>query len=331
MTRTSGFALITVMIAVLVLSAVAVGLAMSVQTEARIQRTNFDAVQAEQLAQSGQEFAAFLTARGLTGAPDFLAGLPFEVVDRGFHYRAQTPSGSVDIYFEADNGKLNLNVAPPEVMRNFFALWTGDRPRAELMTAAIEDWRDADSDVRPNGAEAVSYAPLGFSPRNGQIGIADLPLIRGLDMTDFTLSAISNATQTTIRPSIDSYFTAAGTGAAINANFAPELILRAIPGIDDSFAAAIVAARRERLFENANDLQARSGLGPDSPAWPYLTFSRIAPATRTVARVNSNGLMRSERRVAYAFTVTNFLTGGLDTASAIGRRETDLFANSAGP
>src|SRR5262249_46615819 len=92
----AGIALLAVMTALVVLSAVAVTLAVSVQTEARIDNADLDALQAEELARSGQEIAVFLQARGLTTNRDFLAGLPFEAVVPGFHYRVPTSTGTVD-------------------------------------------------------------------------------------------------------------------------------------------------------------------------------------------------------------------------------------------
>src|SRR5215467_9517659 len=104
MKSNAGIALIAVMAALMVLSAIALGLAASVRTEARIDAVDWDALQAEELARSGQEFAAFLETRGLSKSPDFMAGLPFEAPMPGFHYRAQLTTGVVDIYFESDNG-----------------------------------------------------------------------------------------------------------------------------------------------------------------------------------------------------------------------------------
>src|SRR5262245_61052577 len=236
----AGVALLAVMTALVVLSAVAVTLAVSVQTEARIDNTELDGLQAEELARSGQEIATYLQARGLTTNHDFLAGLPFEAVVPGFHYRVPTPSGTVDIYFEGDSGKINPRTAPPELINSFFTLWTGDSARAQVITDSIADWCDVDNDARPNGAEAPFYASLNIAPRNTAMGIADLPFIRGMTANDFQLKLRQMGQQNEIRPSVDSYLTDSPTGPAINVNFAPELMLRAIPGLSASEAAALV-------------------------------------------------------------------------------------------
>jgi len=317
--NTKGIALIAVMAALMLLSAIALGLATSIQTEARIDSADWDGLQAEELARSGQEFAAFLEARGLKKTPDFMAGLPFEAVTPGFHYRAQLTTGAVDMSFEADNGKLDLTSAPPEVLTNFFTLWTGDFTKAQLITAAIEDWRDPDNDVRPNGAEIATYAPLGYAPRNSALGLADAPMIRGLGAADFTLKASQQNGRVGIRNGLDSFLTTAGTGSVINANFAPELILRSVPGLSEAQVEAIIAGRTDHPFEDANDFQARAGVAPNAPVWRYLSLARGASAISSVAHLKSSGLSRSERRVMFNFNSYSIVTGLPETRFALGR------------
>jgi general secretion pathway protein K len=317
----SGVALIAVLVGLMVLSAVAVGLAVSVQTEARTEAADFEAVQAEELAKSGHEFASLLESRGLTRGPDLFAGLPVEAITPELHYRVQLMSGTVDIYFESDNGKIDLSSAPPEVITNFFSLWTGDVAQAQFISAAIEDWRDADNDVRPNGAETPFYAASNYAPRNGPLGIADAPLIRGISLEDFQLKFFSDAQQGRLRESLDAYVAFGGVGNLVNPNFAPELVLRSIPGLTDSAIDSILARRDEHFFTSSEDLQTIVGLRTDTPAWRYLSFSRVAPATRTVAKLKANGIVRSERRVVYSFVSLDMFTGLYDTKSAIGRIE----------
>jgi general secretion pathway protein K len=315
----SGIALIAVMAALMVLSAIAIGLAASVQTEARIDAADFDGIQGEELARSAQEFALFLETRGLKKTPDFLAGLPFEAVTPGFHYRSDLPTGSVDIYFEADNGKIDLSAAPPELLTNFFAMWTGDFTKGQFITAAIEDWRDSDDIVRPNGAEAESYADLGYLPRNSGVGLADAPLIRGMSMDDFQLKVSRQNERTALREGLDAYLTPAATGSVINPNFAPEMVLRSIPGINESQVMAILSRRSQRPFDDPNDLQATIGLPSNAPAWRYLTLSRIGSAVSAIAQLKSTGFVHKERRVMFGFNGYNIATGLPELKSVLGR------------
>jgi type II secretory pathway component PulK len=319
MTGRSGIALIAVMAALMVMSAMGLALAVAVQAEARMDRADFDALQAEELARSGHEFAAFIEARGLTKTADFLAGSPFEAVTPGFHYRAHTPSGVVDIYFEADNGKINLSSAPADLIRNFFELWSGDPVNAARLAAAVEDWRDPDNDLRPDGAEAADYSGAGFSPRNSALGIADLPLIRGFRPADFQLKLLHGETGPEFREPLGAFYTDAAAGNAVNVNFASELMLRAVPGLTDRQIAGTINGRKNRLFDDPNDFQARGGIPPDSPAWRYLTVARSAPAVLAVARLNGSGVVRRERRVVYSFS--DFFSPTVEPRSAIGEIE----------
>jgi hypothetical protein len=257
--------------------------------------------------------------RGLRKTSDFLAGLPFDAVVPGYHYRAQLPPGVVDMYFEADNGKLDLSAAPEEVLINFFTLWTGDVTKAQQITAAIEDWRDSDNDVRTNGAEAAAYAPLNYAPRNGQLGIADAPLVRGLGLDDFQWKASRENGAAVLRESLDQYITSAGAGSTINPNFAPELLLRAVPGLSDSQVSTILSTRVERPFEDMNDLRSRIGLSPDSAVLRYLAVARNAPTVSSIARLKSAGVRRSERHVMFTFSALNLFNGLMETKSSLGR------------
>jgi hypothetical protein len=318
--RQSGVALIAVLVGLMVLSAVAFGLAVSVQTEARTEAADFEGLQAEELAKSGQELASFLEGRGLTRGPAVLAGLPIEAITPGFHYRAQPQSGAIDIYFESDNGKIDLSSAPTEILANFFSLWTGDVVQAENITAAIEDWRDVDNDVRPNGAEVAFYAPFNIAPRNTVLGIADAPLIRGIRPDDFQLKFLQSTREERLRESLEAYV-ASGNVGPINPNFAPELVLRSVPGLTEANVSSILAVRNERVFTSPDDFLSGIGLRADSPAWRYLTFERSAPATTTIAKLKSSGITRSVRRVTYSFGTMNPLTGNYETNYAIGRVE----------
>jgi type II secretory pathway component PulK len=321
MNRRSGIALIAVMAALMILSTIALGLAAAVQTEARFNRTDFDALEAEELARSGHEFAAFIEARGLGNNVVFPAELHIEVITPGYQYRAQTPNGVVDIYFEGDNGRINLSSAAPDLIKHFFELWAGDGVRAAGLAAAFEDWRDPDSDVRQDGAEAADYSASGFSPRNAGVGVADLPLIRGFRAADFQLSLEYASNEPRLREPIGSFITDAATGNAVNPNYAPELILRSVPALTERQIEGIAHGRKERPFRDMNDLQARGGVPPDSPALRYLTTARAAPAVLAVARLNANGVMRRERRVVYSFSFSNFFSGAVEPRSAVGKIE----------
>lgn len=322
--RTSrGMALVAVLAGLMVLSAVGLGLALSVHTEARIQFANFEGLQAEQLARSGQEMVSLLEARGYTSTE--LAGTPVEVVTPGFRYRMQFDSGAVDIDLEADNGKVDLNGAPEDLVANFFTLWTGDPARGGMIAAAIQDWRDADSDPRPNGAEAAFYAGTGVAPRNTIVGVSDLAFIPGIRADDLSVKALKDENGMRLREGLDSYITPAGLSASVNPNFASVLVLRSIPDLSESAANVIIARRSERPFTDLNDFQARAGIRPDSAVWRYFTLDRRPAAVLTTAKLKGQNISRTERRVTYAFTAYDPGTGEYESKVALGRIQRDSY------
>jgi hypothetical protein len=78
------------------------------------------------------------------------------------------PGGTALVTFYREAGKIDLNTATPELIYALFAAngWTDKDARA--IADRIADWRDADGEVRPEGAERSQYeaAGLPYGPRN---------------------------------------------------------------------------------------------------------------------------------------------------------------------
>src|SRR5262245_13866850 len=153
----SGFALLLVLWTLVMLSAVALSLAASVGTEVRASQDSWNDLQAERLATSGHELAAYLETRALGTPIEDLTGLPVEAVISGLSYRAASDAVSVDIVLEGENGKFDVLSAPEEETAAFFTSWTGDPARGREIAASIADWMDNDDEIRPFGAETTAY------------------------------------------------------------------------------------------------------------------------------------------------------------------------------
>jgi type II secretory pathway component PulK len=321
-----GFAILIVLWIVAILSAIALGSLSLIKTEARIATADQSVLVAEQLARSGQEMAAYLAARRLGTSTEDLSGLPVESVIPGLHYRIHFPNGTVDLYLEAETGKINPGTADPVVLQNFFTLWTGSSDEGRRLTAAIQDWRDGDSDERDEGAEAPFYSNLGYLPRNAAFGIGDLPLVRGLSFGDFRARYLKTSSGWEARDGLANFMTWSPINGTINPNFAPELILLSIPGLDSQQAATIVQMRRSRLFQSADQLAAAGGIAAESPAWRYLSFERnTAAAVLTIGRADTGTVVRSERRVYQRFSNLNLATGILEGQMALAFVEHNTF------
>src|SRR5262249_9894192 len=253
----------------------------------------------EQLALSGQDIISFLATRGLGSPAENLLGTPVTAVTRGFHYTIRLETGTVDAYLESDNGKLNLATANPQFVQNFWANWTGDSGRAAAISSAIVDWRDVDDVTQAGGVEKVEYDGLGYRPRNAGLRMADLALIRGLGRPDFEPKlAKGNEAQGPIR--FSDFITSGPVGTAINPSFAPELILKSVPGLSEADVQIIKMARKGTVFGNPDQFLQATGidLSQRPELQPYISFGRgNTPAVLTIAQLNGSAVRRSVRRV----------------------------------
>ncbi len=116
------------------------------------------------------------------------------------------------------SAQLNVNLAPPAILR----VALGDS-----LADALLDWRDADNDPQANGAETEWYREHRRAlPRNGPLAsAAELRLVRGFEVIALDL------------------FTTRGDGR-INPAIAPASLVRALPGVDETALGAIAARGR---------------------------------------------------------------------------------------
>jgi type II secretory pathway component PulK len=85
------------------------------------------------------------------------------------------------IAVEDDRGKIPINALAAAQVRTMFALLGANGGQLDQLVDSFLDWRDADSDVRPLGAEAGFYAARHLVPRNGPLRAVDeMGEIRGL-------------------------------------------------------------------------------------------------------------------------------------------------------
>jgi type II secretory pathway component PulK len=135
--------------------------------------------------------------------------------------------------------ELNVNLAPPSLLRAALG---------DTLADALLDWRDADDDARPSGAERDWYRQYRrASPRNGPLAdAAELRLIRRFES----------------RPLAG--LTTRGDGR-INPNLAPIEIVAALPGLDDPVTISALATGRSAGTDDVvRSLDALIGLVPPS-------------------------------------------------------------------
>jgi len=134
---------------------------------------------------------------------------------------------AVTVTARSEATKIDLNRANPALLRAFLFA-ASQRPKfADRITDEILDWRDADSDPRPHGAETANYLFAGrtYGPTNGnfasvsEIGLLldggdDLVTCLGPDVTVF--SGRSDVEPSNASPRVRAAVAAAG-GAASSA------------------------------------------------------------------------------------------------------------------
>jgi len=322
-----GFALILVLWAITILSAIVLTFLNDVGAETKSALIERESIAAEQLALSGQEVISFLATRSLGTPAENLMGTPVTVVTPGFHYQIRLETGTVDAYLESDTGKINLATANPQLIQNFWTNWTQDATRATAISSAVLDWRDADDVTQAGGTEAVEYDGLGYRPRNGGLRAADLALIRGLAGPDFEPKlARGNQAEGPIR--LTDFVTSGPVGTAINPSFAPELVLRSVPGLSETEVQTIRMARKGTVFGNPDQFRRATGidLSERPELQTYISFGRgNAPAVLTIAQLTGSAVRKSVRRVDFAFTTVNMATGLLEYPLARAAVQRDVF------
>jgi general secretion pathway protein K len=187
-------------------------------------------------------------------------------VDREFADLRDVPLGSARFGVALTNlsGRLDLNQAEPATLVGLFSQFTS-LAAAGAVVDALQDWRDADDLVRPQGAENDSYRQAGspYVPRNAPLNRLDeFRRVRG----------VTDALWLAVAP----YVTVDGD-LLIDINAAPEAVLAAVPGIGPEGARTLVSQRTGGLFSSVAEVQ--SLLGRDgrtaAPSIPRLT---VAPS-----------------------------------------------------
>jgi general secretion pathway protein K len=294
----SGFALLLVLWTLVILSAIALTLAASAGTEIRSSQDSWNDLQAERLASSGHELAAYLETRALGTNAEDLTGLPVQPVVAGMNYRIAVDAGTIDIRFEGDNAKFDVAAATEAANVAFFTSWTGDPNRGREIAASIADWIDANDEPRPFGAESEYYRSRGYRPRNSGLGMADLFLVKGLTPEDFKPVVTGSGNRLSLRTPLARMITAVPSGNRVNPNYASPSVLQSLTGMTPETAATILADRERSAFSSPQDFSNRIGIPPNSPLLASLTFDRgAAPAVLSVGHVRNSTRNRTERRV----------------------------------
>ena len=164
--RERGIALVSVIWASVLISTIAGSLVHSTRTDLRIARNTIANAQARALADGGVYLAIGLLLESQRDRDRRWDG---EAFTRTF------ADGSTTISVVDEAGKIDVNEASPDLLRELFLAHELPFDRSQALADAVVDWRDPDSSRRPAGAEVADYRSAGLSvePRNAPFLMID--------------------------------------------------------------------------------------------------------------------------------------------------------------
>jgi general secretion pathway protein K len=217
-----GIALISVLWITGLLAVMAASFASSSRTEARLAHNHEESAKAEALADAAVHRAVF-------GLLDFDPDTAWRAGQAAYSFALG--EGDVQVWIEDEDGKIDLNAAPLELLAGLFLALQLPEEQARLLADRIGDFRDDDSDPEPLGAEDDAYFGAGLAQ-----GAADRPLA-----TESELLRVLGMTQTLyeqVRPYVTVYSGAEG----IDPTRASRAVLQALPGIPPELVEALLTA-----------------------------------------------------------------------------------------
>jgi general secretion pathway protein K len=220
-----GVALILVLWVIALMSVLLGSFALIARTENLQARHLLDATTGRYAAEAGLERAAFELHN-----PDPLT----RWVGDGRPYEFVFDNAKVVVELTDESGKIDVNSAGDELLQGLFVSVGASADQAAELSDAIQDWRDADDDARPHGAEASQYKAqrLPYVPRNAPFQtVSEVQQVLGMNYELYAK----------IEPAITIY---AG-GTAPNPAYAPLQALLALPGMTPELAQQIIAARQQ--------------------------------------------------------------------------------------
>ncbi len=307
--RERGAVLVVVLWVVLAISLLALSFSASVRTEVDAARNVVEQKQAFYMARAGIEYAVYRLLEQQSAffgtqrqaqleldptMPEILTG----------PLRLELAGGAADIELVDESGKINVNLAPDNLIFNVLLMIGVPGPQADVITDSIGDWLDPDNLIRPFGAEDGYYASLD-SPYPIKNGPFDLPeellLVRGVTPEIYygRKTTAENGEPVELY-GLQNYFTTFSTVNRIDVNSAPIPVLAAIPGLDFGTALMIDQVRRQAPLRDVAELsQTIPGIGGE--VLNFLAVVRSGVYTvQSTGRVNGSQVVSRIRAVIRA-------------------------------
>jgi DNA uptake protein ComE-like DNA-binding protein len=258
-------ALLVVLWTVALMVLLVITLSNSVQVEVRTATYRKEAAQAYSLACGGVEAAIFEIAYPPTG--DQKAS-PIWTWQKG-QRDAVVPfkGGRAKLQIVSDTGKLNINSVSQEQLTRLFRAQGMDSAGARELARAIVAWRTPPQNDDEDASESRGY------PHHGPFGYTEEVLqVPGMSRGVFYGTAEVDQ-QGKVQPRLGiGEDLRVGTGQPqLDINYASELALRSVPGIDAYLAHAIIREREREPFKTVAEITDRIPKSLPDEALSYLT------------------------------------------------------------
>ena len=292
--RQHGFALIIALWAGVLLSVIAAHFVLGARAESRLAGNVVEGARAEALADAGVRRGILALLAG-DGDARWIAD--------GRLYELPIGDGSVRIRLNSESARVDLNAAPEALIYGLLdslarhGVLEG-RAEAARIADAILDWRDADTESRPGGAEDRDYKASGYTygARDGAFqSVAELGQVLGVTPE--------------LKARLTPWFTVYARTPHVDPDTAPREVLLGIPGLDEGAVDRFVEARQA--------IRAARPSARVRPPTELLSAGAgyLSPSGSRVFTVHSEGVMFGGARATRRAVVE--LTGLVDAPYAV--------------
>lgn len=278
-TARSGSALIVALWTIILLSLIIGSFAFEMHLEAKLASHYRKRMRAGYLARAGMERARMLLVQS---ADPKIKDEAYEHKDATWYLPSKNLARGSAVYGFVDTletGTATVDIVPEVALRNVNRLTPEDWKKVleaggipedqwNVMIDSFLDWTDADSLLRPYGAEQEYYSALTppYKPRNGPLFTVDeLLLIKGFTPETLDGSPPKEGEESRIAGFRD-LLTVFGDGT-VNVNVASRRVLMTLPGVDETVVEDILRERElpkeegipneTKLFTDPNDFFGR--------------------------------------------------------------------------
>ncbi|MGD0961807.1 MAG: type II secretion system protein GspK [Methylomonas sp.] len=171
-----GFALIIVLWILTLLSLMAGSFALSMRRDNSVSLALKNNAQALSLTESGLGLALYMMQNPNPDLRWLVDGTVYQIL--------RADGVRIRIKVISESGKIDINTASDKLLAAVIQWITPDMWAQQKLLNSILDWRDADDEPRPQGAEKIQYqdAGLPYSPSNNAFqSLEELQLILGMD------------------------------------------------------------------------------------------------------------------------------------------------------